>query len=206
MTDDPARIVAAGYDRVAEEYARLEEGVEWPRLRRLQALLAQLEPGSDVLDVGCGNGVPALQEIAREHRAVGVDVSARQVELARANVPEARVLHADVRELDFAPASFDAIVSFYALDQIPREEHAAVLARWRAWLRPGGRLLLSVEDGDRPDAVGDWLGVPMFLSHFDAGTATRIAAETGFTIDSAETEEQLEGGSPVRYLWLLAHR
>src|SRR5690349_24068447 len=112
VADDPARVVAAGYDRVAEEYARLEEGVEWPRLRRLRALLDQVETDSRILDVGCGNGLPALQEIAgRGHRAVGVDVSERQVELARANVPQANVLHADVRELEFEPGSFAAIVS-----------------------------------------------------------------------------------------------
>jgi len=144
MVDDPGRIVAAGYDRIADEYARLEEGVEWPRLRRLKALLESLEAGSHVLDIGCGNGIPALREITtRNHRAVGVDVSARQVELARVNVPRARVIHADVRELHFGPASFDVIVSFYALDQIPREQHEAELSRWRGWLRPGGR----VEDG-----------------------------------------------------------
>jgi cyclopropane fatty-acyl-phospholipid synthase-like methyltransferase len=202
MADDPARIVAADY----EEYARLEEDADWPRLRRLRALLALLEPGCDVLDVGCGNGVPALREIARDHRAVGVDVSAKQVELARANVPNARVVHADIRHLNLEPASLDAVVSFYALDQIPRDEHADVLTRWHGWLRPGGRLLLSVEDGDRPGSVVDWLGTPMFFSHFDAAAATRIAAEAGFAIDSAETETQFEGGSPVRYLWLSAHR
>jgi SAM-dependent methyltransferase len=149
----------------------------------------------------------ALLEIAvRGHRAVGVDVSARQVELARANVPQANVLHADVRELDFEPGSFDAIVSFYALDQIPREQHLETLAAWQTWLRPGGRLLLSVEDNDRPGAIGEWLGVPMFLSCFDAATATRIVGEAGFRIDSAEVETQLEGGRPMPFLWVLAAR
>jgi ubiquinone/menaquinone biosynthesis C-methylase UbiE len=53
-------IVEAGYDNVADRYAELEApGHEWPRMRRLAKLLARIEPGGAVLDVGCGNGVPA---------------------------------------------------------------------------------------------------------------------------------------------------
>jgi ubiquinone/menaquinone biosynthesis C-methylase UbiE len=62
MADEPRNreIVEAGYDDVADRYAELEApGHEWPRMRWLAKLLAQIEPGRAVLDVGCGNGVPA---------------------------------------------------------------------------------------------------------------------------------------------------
>ena len=108
-----------------------------------------LRPGSSVLDLGCGNGVPALREIARLHRAVGVDISKTQTELARANVPHADLVHADVAELAFPARSCDAVVAFYLFDHLPREEHATLLARVREWLTPDGLFLFSVE-GEGP--------------------------------------------------------
>ena len=136
--DERKKLVAAGYDEVAREYAALEQpGQEWPRLRLLRDLLARLRPGSTVLDLGCGNGVPALREIVRLHKGVGVDISTTQIDLARVNVPSAQLLHTDAAELDFPPRSFDAVVAFYVLDHLPREEHAHLLAKLFEWLTPG---------------------------------------------------------------------
>jgi hypothetical protein len=89
-TQEPQELVARGYDRAAEQYARLEGETQWPRMRWLGDLLARLPAGSRVLDLGCGSGIPATKTIAERHTAVGVDISARQVELARANVPAAQ--------------------------------------------------------------------------------------------------------------------
>jgi SAM-dependent methyltransferase len=122
---DAKEIVASGYDRVARRYADLEgERSSWPRLRRLEALLADLPLGSRVLDVGCGDGIPALAAIAERHAATGVDISATQSEAARMNVPAAHVLHGDVASQEFPAETFAAIVGFYVLGRLPRDEHA----------------------------------------------------------------------------------
>jgi SAM-dependent methyltransferase len=201
------RIVAAGYDEVAEQYAALEQaGEEWPRLRLLRDVLARLRPGSDVLDLGCGNGVPALREIARLHNAVGVDISKAQIDLARAYVPEADLVQSDVTALDFPPASFDAVVALYLLDHLPRTEHPAFFSRVRTWLRPSGFFLFSVEPEDEPGTVREWLGMPMYFSHFEAETTIRLVREAGFEILGAHREVQLEGTKEVEFLWVLGAR
>jgi SAM-dependent methyltransferase len=200
---DPREIVASGYDAVAESYARLEES-EWPRIRWLRDLLDRLPDGAHVLDLGCGNGVPADREIARRHTVTGVDISARQIELARRHVPSGVFFHADMTRVSFPPGTFDAVVSFYAIGCIPRVEHAALLRRIREWLRPGGWLLLSEEDVDRPDVVGECLGVPMFFSGFDAATQRRLVEEAGFVVERAAVEAQVEQGVEVPFAWVLA--
>jgi cyclopropane fatty-acyl-phospholipid synthase-like methyltransferase len=205
--DERKELVAAGYDEVAEEYARLERpGQEWPRLRLLRDLLARVQPGSNVLDLGCGNGVPALREIGRLHRAVGVDISKTQIDLAESNVPSAELFCADVMELQFPPRTFDAVVAFYVLDHLPREEHAALLAKLHRWLRPGGLVLFSVEPDDEPAAVGEWLGKPMFFSRVDATTTLRLVCEAGFTVVDSHKETQTEGATKVTFLWVLAKK
>jgi SAM-dependent methyltransferase len=203
--EEPSELVARGYDEVAERYARLEDEAEWPRGRWLRALLALLPEGADVLDLGCGAGRGTV-EIARRHRAVGVDVSAVQLARARELVPGATFVRADMAKLDLPPESFDAVISFYALGHVPRDRHAALLRRVWGWLRPDGYLLLSDEDSDVPDTVGTWLAHPMFFSHFDAATTTELVEAAGFEVLSSEVETQVEEGTEIPYLWLLARR
>lgn len=205
--DERKELVAAGYDDVAEEYARLERpGRAWPRLRLLRDLLARLQPGSTVLDLGCGNGVPALREIVRLHEGIGVDISKTQIDLAESNVPSAELLCADVMELQFPPRTFDAVVAFYVLDHLPREEHAPLLAKVHGWLRPGGLVLFSIEPDDEPASVGEWLGKPMFFSRFDAETTLRLVCNEGFTILDSYRETQTENATEIEFLWVLAKK
>ena len=203
--DDRRRIVGAAYDAVAPEYAALEQpGREWPRLRLLREMLEQVPPGSTVLDLGCGNGLPGLREIARSHTAIGVDLSATQADLARSNVPDARVIRADALDVDFASESFAAVVALYLFDHLPRERHAELLTRIGRWLRPSGLLLFSIEPEDEPSNVREWLGEPMFFSHFDAETTLGLVEAAGFEILNAHRETQREGSQNIEFLWVFA--
>ena len=206
MPKNPKTLVEEGYDQVAEAYSRLEGDNEWPRMKWLGKVLARLDPGSAVLDLGCGAGDPADIEIARLHRITGVDISNVQVELARRNVPQGNFIHRDLGALDFPERSFDAVVSFYTLEHLPREQHGEILKRIHDWLQPGGLLLFSHEAGDMNDVTGQWLGVPMFLSVFDPETMRKLVQDSGFQLVETGIESQLEQGREVPYLWILAQR
>ena len=206
MSKSLKTLVEEGYDQVAEAYSRLEGDSKWPRIKWLGKVLARLEPGSAVLDLGCGSGDPADIEIARLHRITGVDISNVQVELARRNVPLGTFIHGDLGALDFPDNSFDAVVSFYTLEHLPREQHGGILNRIHGWLRPGGLLLFSCEAGDMNDVTGQWLGVPMFISVFDPATMRKLVQAAGFELVETEIESQLEQGREVPYLWVLAKR
>jgi SAM-dependent methyltransferase len=204
---DPKALVARGYDQIALRYAawRVEGN---PAMRFVRELDGRLAAGADVLELGCGRGVPVGRELAKRHRLTGVDISAAQIELARHHVPEASFIHADYTELDIAPRSFDAVVAILTLTHVPREEHADLLARIAAWLRDGGFLLCSLGVGDAPGAVeDDWLGAPMFFSHYDADTNRQLLVDAGFEllIDEIVPMDE-EGRGEARFLWVLAQR
>lgn len=206
--DDPARLVAAGYDTVADAYEALEgESAQWPRTRHLADLTRRLAPNASVLELGCGNGIPVARDLAAAGFAVtGVDVSEEQVARARAHVPEATFVVGDMRSSAFAEASFDAVVSLYAIEHMPRSEHGAILRFVRSWLRPGGLLLLATEDSDREGDVSDWLGAPMFFSTNTADETRRTVRDAGLDVLRSSVETQAEGDAEIPYLWLLARR
>jgi SAM-dependent methyltransferase len=206
MSEDPHRLVAQGYDRVADRYAELERDAPWPRQAWLDDLLARLPDGVRVLDLGCGNGLPAGESIARRHRLTGVDVSSRQVELARANVPTGEFSTGDILRLEHPPGTFAAVTAFYTFDHLPRERLAEMFRLVHGWLTTDGLLLCCVEIEDLPGLVADWLGEPMFFSSYEPDVTRRLLTEAGFEILRDEIEPQLEGGHEVRYLWLLARR
>jgi ubiquinone/menaquinone biosynthesis C-methylase UbiE len=68
-------------------------------------------------------------------------------ELAHQNVPAGRFVHGDAGSVAFPPNAFVAVVSFYTLEHVPRQEHETVLGRIYRWLRPGGFLLIGIEGG-----------------------------------------------------------
>ena len=206
MTSRPKTIVENGYDQVAEAYAGLESDRRWPRMEWLQKVLVKLDPGSAVLDLGCGSGDPADIEIARQNQVTGVDISRVQVDLARKNVPQGRFIHGDFASLDFRNESFDAVVSFYTLEHLPRQQHGQILERIHDWLRPGGLLLFSYEAGDMNDVNGEWLGVPMFFSSFEPKTLKGLVRKAGFEVLETDIETQLERNREVPYLWILAQK
>jgi SAM-dependent methyltransferase len=103
------------------------------------------------------------------------------------------LLQADMSRLHFRPLSFDAVVAFYSIIHVPREEHARLLRRIATWLRPRGLLIACMGTRDEPGAIEqDWLGAPMYWSAFDANTSERLVREAGFEL--LEAEEITGGG------------
>jgi SAM-dependent methyltransferase len=205
---DPKRVVREGYDRIAEEHLEWAQSTrEEERARYTAVLLDALPAGAEVLDLGCGAGLPTTRELARRFRVTGVDISARQIELARRNVPQARFIQADITQLDFAPARFDAIVAFYSIIHIPREEQPPLLQDIASWLRPGGLLVMAMGTHSiRVDYDDDFLGVPMYWSTFDSQTNQRLVEEAGLHIVSAREETAEEFGEPITFLWVVARK
>jgi SAM-dependent methyltransferase len=205
---DPKRIVADGYDQIAERYADWSaRSFDDPRHRYTDLVLDRLPAGAAVLELGCGAGLPTTARLAERFAVTGVDLSARQIELARRNVPRAAFAQADMATLDLPPASFDAVVAFYAITHVPRDEHRALLASISRWLRPGGLLVTTMGARSSPDTVErDWLGAPMFFSHFGARANERLVREAGLRPVSARIESTDEEGVPVLFLWVVAEK
>ena len=203
---DPCETVARGYDEIADRYLAWSTDSS-VRLRWLTALRAALPSAARILDLGCGPGVPVARWLVDAgYDVTGIDGSRAQIERARRNVPEATFRVGDMTTVDTEPGSFDGVVAMYSITHVPRARHAALFRRIHEWLRPGGVFLASLGAGDSPDWTGEWLGVEMFFSHFDAETNLRLVTGAGFVIERQEVVAEDEDGDPVSFLWVLAQR
>lgn len=99
---------------------------------------AGIQPGHQVLDIGCGTGTLSLALAEHGARVVGMDASEFYLEGARRRRPHANVTyeHGDARHLQYPIGSFDACVSTLAIDVIPDVEQVA--AEMRRVTRAGG--------------------------------------------------------------------
>ncbi len=179
---DRRTIVQSGYDNIAAEYLR-NRPLDGDDVRLLDDLERRLPRDAHVLDAGCGAGVPVARILSPFANVTGVDFSEAQLELARRLAPSARFLSMDMTRLGFAAGCFDAVVSYYAIIHIPREQHRAVLEDFFRILKPSGWLLLCTGAGDLEDDVDDdWLGTRMYWSHYDAETNLTLVRDCGFYI------------------------
>lgn len=207
MASEPSEIVRAGYDEAAARYRALEhDSARWPRAEWIGELTRSLQPGAAILDLGCATGIPVAAELARRYRVTGVDISPEHIQQAGRNVPDAEFVCSDALTVTFPPGHFDAIISLYTFDHIPRDEHRGLLERLRHWLRPGGLLLLSIEDQDEPGTVAEWLGVDMFFSMFGADATRQLVRDAGFDIEKTALGIQTEGETDISYTWILARK
>lgn len=200
---DMRDLVRSGYNEGSYDTTYARKGSKPERFEKLMCdeLLDRM-PGSRLLDLGCGVGLPYDRYFAKNGCDVtGIDISERHIELAKRNVPEARFMVGDF----FASTGskkFDAIVSLYAIFHIPRTEHAGLLAHVRSKLKKDGMILITL--GSEPmvrDVNDDFAGAPMAWSSYSVANNKRLVRDAGFRILMAVEDHRYE-----KHLWILARR
>ncbi len=182
--DDPCvdykALVQEGYNRCAAGYAEARAEEAHPELDLLRE---RLYDGAAVLDLGCGSGVPITRSLAENFSVTGVDTSSEMVRLARANVPEARFLHADITSVELPASSFDAVVAFYSVFHLPREEHNDLFRRVRGWLKPAGYLMCTLTRySEAAYTEDDFFGETMYWSNYGMSEYADMLTGLGFTL------------------------
>lgn len=146
-------------DTAARDYTRkLRLFNSFARPELVQAIAGLgLEPGTLVLDAGCGTGETLAWlagEVGTEGLAVGIDLATAHVAAARATAPvEAAVVQADVLRPPLARGSFDLVWAVNTVNHL-RDPLAGVRVL-ATLLKPGGRITLG-QSSVLPDMYFVW--------------------------------------------------
>lgn len=136
--------VKEGYDNYAIDFDKSRQGLVWPQLKEI---LATVKPGSNILDLGCGNGriIPFLPP---NSKYLGVDNSSRLVTLAKDNFPKFEFMIGDMVSLSsIAERKFDYILCIAAWHHLPSQRlRLKALQEMKAKLQVEGKIIISVWD------------------------------------------------------------
>ncbi|MDX3374458.1 methyltransferase domain-containing protein [Streptomyces sp. ME02-6991-2A] len=200
---------ATVFDALGAEYERAFAGSA-AHDASLDRLLGHLAPGSRVLDVGSGTGVPTARRLAAAgHRVVGVDVSPVMTALAARQVPDAEFRCADIRELPWADGEFDAVCVYFSLLQMSRGEQSGLLGRLARAVKPGGRLAVATVPVDVADVSAVFMGQPVVVSSFGEEEFASVVAGAGFAVEERHSvlfTPDHPAGAPEPHLFLHGRR
>lgn len=157
--------------------------------------------GSRVLDLGCGTGLPFDRFLVeKDFDVTGVDISEKHVKMARENVPEANFIEGDFFEISFEENTFDAVVSFYAIFHIPRQEHPELFAQIRKWVKEDGAVLITLGPEEMDNHQGEIGGQKMLWSSYAPEKNIELLEDAGLDILTTYTEDYRD----ENHFWVLA--
>jgi cyclopropane fatty-acyl-phospholipid synthase-like methyltransferase len=166
------------------------------------------KPKGRLLDLGCGAGEPFPRFfLDRGWEVYGVDFSKKMLELAVRYAPEMKLIHADMLDVEFEPDHFDAITCIYSLFHVPRARHPELFARFRQWLRPGGKILFTYAakeytGEDEFEGFREFMGQNLFYSHTSPAKLRAAIEQAGLHVEAIDLREI--GGES--FLWVTAHK
>src|SRR5262249_44375077 len=143
--------------------------------------------GGVIADLGCGPGHVSRYLKDRGASVVGVDLSPKMVEKARALNPDIEFHRGNIFDLRPWKESWTGIVAFYSIVNSDRKDLPRAFAEMYRSLQSGGRLLLSFHIGDETLHLDEWwdqkVNVNFFF--FPIGEIARLLKEAGFELEGA---------------------
>jgi demethylmenaquinone methyltransferase/2-methoxy-6-polyprenyl-1,4-benzoquinol methylase len=139
--DGKRRYVRRLFATIADRYDFITIALSYGQDRRWKRrviTLARLQPDDRVLDLACGTGDLLFAAADRARTVVGLDITHRMLQLARAK-RNAAVVTGDMLALPFPAASFTVVTTGYGLRNVPHL--SAAMAEIRRVLVPGGRFV-----------------------------------------------------------------
>lgn len=203
-------IVRKGYNKTAE---RLQEifGLEKEKSDKLKLLadfISRIPLVGRVLDAGCGNGAYS-HYLSDKFKVIGVDISEKQIELARQNAPNAEFLCEDMTKIKFPDEHFDGILSYYSIIHVPRDEHYELLNNFYRMLKVKGVVLLVFHLINDPESYTEDFfdgGVKMYWSGFNKITNLKMLKEIGFKIIWSKSVKESPKFGESSHLFVFAEK
>src|SRR5215472_6178045 len=139
---------SSGYEAVSEDFLA-GRGSSKTRsiaigVKEVRNWAKTLQPGSSVIDLGCGPGFPLTVVLVEEGLHVfGVDAAPSFVAAFQRNLPGTPIVCEAVQESRFFDRTFDAVLAIGLMFLLKAEDQHHLIQRFAETLVPGGRLLFT---------------------------------------------------------------
>jgi len=134
-----------------------------------------LRPGSEVLELACGGGLPVTRELVDAGLNVwAIDSSKTLLAEFEARFPGVPVRRQRVQESDGFSRRFDAVIAVGILFLLDEADQKRLIARVQEMLLPGGRFLFSA-----PLETGRWNDLTTGIESLSLGQEAYEAALAG---------------------------
>lgn len=190
-TFDPTNYSAV--DTFTELHSKYEDAFDRipAQVRSVQWVINQLSPDAKVVDLGCGTGKPVCEILTNAGLdVIGIDITPKMIEIAKANVPNAKYFVADSRM--WAPdedLAFDGVVSYFAfLAAVTQSDIRNFFHRAYRWLRPGGVFVFGTVPIPAENVAIKWLGRDVVVSSLGQEEVIEAIKDAGFLIEMHEVE------------------
>jgi ubiquinone/menaquinone biosynthesis C-methylase UbiE len=186
VPDDATLRTRATYDAIALRF--LENARDRKDVSRwLSRFTTGLPAGALVVDLGAGPGMDAFELRRRGLRTVSLDFSMGMLRAGAEEYPGPR-LQGDARRLPFRSSTLAGIWACASLLHLSRPHAAQALEDARRTLAPGGRLFVSVKQGDGCETERTRYGMPRFFQYWTGAELDAVLDATGFRVIDAATE------------------
>ena len=180
---DYKKINESGYDAVSQKYHNDRDLFDTSDI--LSEFHVLLKPRAEVLDAGCGSGVPVAKDLVEAgYNVTGIDISSSMLSLAREHVPEAVFHKMNMKELSFKDEAFGGVVTCYSFFHVPAAEQPTVLAEFHRVLQPNGGLMITTGIEAR-EGVGQMYDADIYWSCLAPDDTLEMVKKSGFDIVNA---------------------
>lgn len=175
---------SGGWEAIAADFLAARSGIGGGVVRQWST---SLPPGGDVVDIGCGSGVPVSQVLVEAGLKIcGIDASPTLLSAFRQRFPEAPAACEAAQDSAFFGRQFDGAIAVGLMFLLSENDQARLIARVGQALKPGGRFLFSA-----PRMPCAWPDLQTGRSSVSLGEAAygRLLAEAGMHIIGGDVDE-----------------
>ena len=143
-------MTAEAFNRVADKYQERYTDIEgyFDTYDKFCQLIKN--DSASILEIGCGPGNTTRYLLNQRSgfRILGIDIAHNMVAQARKNVPEAKFLMMDCRDIEYIKQEFDAVVCGFCIPYLDKMDVATLIVKLREKLNQNGVLYLSTIEGE----------------------------------------------------------